>query len=169
MSMNQPKGRNTAAAVKDYSITRLIDAPVGKVWRAWSDPELFKKWWGPKGYTSNSAKMDFRVGGRYLWNMHSPEGKDFYSAGVYKEIVPMKKIVFTDSFSDEQGKAIPASQYNMPGNWPLELTTTITMEERDGKTRLTWEEPGVPEESIADALQGGKETLDKLEEVSMKG
>jgi uncharacterized protein YndB with AHSA1/START domain len=97
--------------------------------------------------------------------MHSPEGKDFYSAGEFKEIVPMKKIVYTDSFADENGKVIPASAYGMPGNWPMELTTTITFEDMNGKTKMTWDEPGVPEESMKDAREGGEQTLDKLADV----
>lgn len=167
MSMNQKQGSNKPAAVNEYSATRVINAPIEKVWQAWADPDIFKRWWGPRGYSSNLAKTDFRVGGRYLWNMHSPEGKDFYSAGAFKEIIPMKKIVYTDSFSDENGKVIPASDYGMPGNWPMELTTTVTFEDMDGKTKVIWQEPDVPQESLKDAMEGGRETMDKLEELLM--
>jgi len=163
MAMKQQSG-GLAGAVNEYTMSRVFDAPVEKLWRAWSDPDTFKMWWGPKGFTSESAVTDFRVGGRYVWNMHSPEGKDFYSAGEFKEIVPMKKIVFTDSFSDENGKAIPASTYGLPGNWPMELTTTVTFEKMNGKTKMTWNEPGIPEESLKDAREGGKESMDKLEQ-----
>jgi uncharacterized protein YndB with AHSA1/START domain len=156
------KQQGTGGTIKKYEFSRVFDAPVEKLWWAWSDPEIFKVWWGPKGYTSNSVKTDFRVGGKYVWNMHSPDGKDFYSAGIFKEIVPLKKLVFTDSFSDSSGKVIPASAYGIPGNWPLELITTITFKEMDGKTKMTWKEPGVPEESLKDAQVGGQQTLDKL-------
>src|SRR5512143_766237 len=84
-------------------ITRIFNAPRERVWKAWTDPEHLKKWWGPKTFTCPAAKMDFRVGGKYLFCMRSLEGQDFWVAGIYKEIVVNTKIVYTDSFSDEKG------------------------------------------------------------------
>ena len=58
---------------EDLIVTRIIDAPVEQVWRAWTDPEYVKRWWGPKDYTSPSCKIDLRVGGKYLFSMRAPE------------------------------------------------------------------------------------------------
>src|SRR4051812_44520544 len=94
------------------TLTRVFDAPRALVWKAWSDPELLTQWWGPKGWTAPVAKIDFRVDGKYLLAMRGQMGPGMpevttWSGGVYKEIVPMDKIVVLDSFTDEQGNLVP--------------------------------------------------------------
>ncbi len=83
------------ADTKTITIERIFNAPVEKVWKAWTTPEMVKKWWGPKDFTAPSIKIDFREGGKYVYDMRGPKGSEFdrdmYSAGVYKEIVPMKR------------------------------------------------------------------------------
>ena len=105
---------------KELIITRVFNFPRSLVWKAWSMPEMLKKWWGPKDYTCPVCKIDFRVGGKYLSCMRSPEGKDYWSTGIYRQIVPIKIIVMTDSFADEKGNVVPASYYGMQGEFPLE-------------------------------------------------
>src|SRR5690242_8514 len=104
----------------ELSITRIFDAPRSRVWKAWLDPMQVMRWWGPKVFTSPKCKIDFRVGGKYLFCMKSNSGpeiwqKGIWSTGVYKEIVPMQKIVCTDSFADEKGNVVPATHYGMEG------------------------------------------------------
>src|SRR5512145_956811 len=89
-------------------ITRVFDAPRELVWKAWTDPERFKLWWGPESFTAPACEIDLRVGGKYLACMRSPEGQDYWSTGVYRDIVPMKRIVYTDSFADDKGNVVPA-------------------------------------------------------------
>lgn len=151
-------------------IERVFDAPLKKVWRAWTDPDEAKKWWGPKDFTAPSITMDFRVGGKYLFCIHgAPEpGKpeqDFWSTGTYKEIVPMKKIVCTDSFADEKGTVVPSSHYGMEGI-PMELLVTITFEELPGgKTKMTLRHEGFPEGPNKEgATAGWNQSFDKLAE-----
>ncbi len=122
---------------QELVITRIFDAPRELVWKAWTDPERVKRWWGPKGFTTPVSEIDFRVGGAYLYCMRSPEGQDYWSTGVYREIVEPEQIVYTDSFSDAEGNLVPASYYGMSGDWPLELLVTVTFEEHEGKTKLT--------------------------------
>ena len=69
-------GPATEATERELVVTRIFDAPVELVWKAWTEPERVMRWWGPKGYTSPAASIDFRVGGKYLWAMRSPEGQD---------------------------------------------------------------------------------------------
>ncbi len=146
-------------------ITRIFDAPLEKVWKAWSDPEIVKKWWGPKDFTAPVVKIDFRVGGSYLYCMRSPEGEDIYSTGVYQDILPMQRIVSTDSFADAEGNVVPASNYGMSGDWPLELKMMVTFQEEDGKTRLTLQHAGFPDnENKSMAEAGWNESLDELAE-----
>lgn len=146
-------------------ITRIFNASPEKVWEAWTDPESIKEWWGPKDFTAPSVKNNLTVGGTYLYDMKSPEGQDFWSTGVYREIVHNEKIVATDSFSDEDGNVVNASYYGMKGDWPLELEVTVTFKEEDGKTRLTIQHAGFPDRENTDLAESGwNESLDKLAE-----
>jgi uncharacterized protein YndB with AHSA1/START domain len=157
--MNQNVGE------RELVITRIFDAPGELVWKAWTDPERVKRWWGPKDFTSPVSKIDLRVGGSYLNCMRSPEGEDYWSAGVYREIVEPERIVYTDSFSDAEGNLVPASHYGMSGDWPLELLVTVTFEEYEGKTRLTLRHVGIPAGENRDMAKAGwNESFDKLAE-----
>ena len=149
---------------KTVSIERTFDLPAKKLWQAWTEPESCKKWWGPKDFTCPHCNINFKVGGKYLNCMRSSEGAEFWTTGVYKEIIPGKKLVFTDSFSDKNGKAIPASDLNMPGNWPMELLVTVTFEEIGGKTKMNLQQVGVPQEMYDECIKGWNECFDKLEE-----
>ena len=144
-------------------ITRIFDAPRALVWKAWTDPKELMKWHGPNGYTSPTYTIDLRVGGRYHGCMRSAEGQEHWSTGVYKEIVPMRKIVCTDSFADEKGNVISAKQLGLPGEWPMELLVTVTFEDHEGnKTKLTIRHEGMPTDIGDMASAGWNESLDKL-------
>ncbi len=143
--------------------TQIFNAPLSKVWKAWTEPESVMKWWGPENFTAPVVKIDLKVGGSYLSNMRSPEGEEVWSTGVYKEIVPMKRIVSTDSFADSDGNVISASTYGMSGDWPLELNITVMFEEVDGKTKLTLQHQGFPDRKNRDLAETGwKESFNKL-------
>ena len=145
-------------------ITRDFDAPRELVWRAWTDPERVKCWWGPRGFTAPVAETDPRVGGKYLYAMRSPEGQDSWSTGTYREVVEPERIIVTDSFADAEGNVVPASQYGMSGDWPLELKVTIAFESVDGRTRMTVRHEGFPDSENRDmAGAGWNESFDKLE------
>ncbi|MEN6342250.1 MAG: SRPBCC domain-containing protein [Methanospirillum sp.] len=163
-TMTDGNGSRAAMAGERLEITRVFDAPPERVFRAWTDAERVKCWWGPKGYTAPFARIDPRAGGRYLYAMRSPEGQDFWSTGVYRELVEPERIVATDSFSDAEGNVIPASQYGMTGDWPLELVATFTFEEENGKTKLTLRHEGFPDRENRDMARAGwNESFDKLD------
>lgn len=154
-------------------IEKEIDAPREEVWKAWTDPEIIKKWWGPEGFYAPSIKVDLRVGGKYVFAMHGPEDsewdQDMYSAGVYKEIKPKEKLVVTDYFSDENGEMIEPKDAGMDPNFPRESTMTVLFEEsKNGKTKLTIIYPKSENEEELRAIQesGAKEgwnsSLEKL-------
>ncbi len=150
---------------KELRIIRVFDAPRERVWKAWTDPERVKSWWGPRSFTAPFAKIDLRVGGKYLCCMRSPDGKDYWSTGVYREIVPLQRIVATDSFADEKGNVVPATHYGMGPDLPLEFVVTVTFEEYQGKTRLTLKHAGFPSGRDSEmASQGWNESFDKLAE-----
>jgi uncharacterized protein YndB with AHSA1/START domain len=147
----------------ELTLTRIFDAPRESVWKAWTDSERIKRWWGPADFTSPACRIDLRVGGAYLFCMRSPEGQDFWSTGRYLEIVPYERLVCTDSFADERGNVVPASYYGMESDFPLELQVTVTFEDQDGKTLMTLRHAGFPAGPAADqAATGWSESFDKL-------
>jgi uncharacterized protein YndB with AHSA1/START domain len=154
-------------AAGDVVITRRIDAPREMVWKAWTDPTHMMRWWGPKDFTAPAFKIDFRVGGRYLGCMRSPQGQDYWSTGKYLEIVPLEKIVCTDNFADPEGNVVPASFYGMEGDWPTEdvMIVTVTFAEDDGQTLLTLRHSGLPVATKDMTSTGWNESLDKLDDL----
>lgn len=80
------------------TLDRVLDAPLAKVWRCWSEPKLFEQWFCPKPWYVTDAVLDLRPGGEFSSVMHGPEGEVFPQAGVFLEVVPMKKLLSTDAF-----------------------------------------------------------------------
>lgn len=158
------------AEANQVIITRIFDAPVERVWQAWTDPALVAKWWGPKDFTAPHIEIDLREGGKYLYAMHGPAGTEFdqdmWSTGIFNEIVPMKKIVYTDSFADAEGNAVSPEAYGMTG-MPTEMLVIINFEStEDGKTKLTLthEGPAAGSEHAKNMTEGWNQSLDKLAE-----
>ncbi|HWR72870.1 MAG TPA: SRPBCC domain-containing protein [Nitrospirota bacterium] len=151
----------------DLTIIREFNASRGQVWKAWTDPEAVKQWWGPKNFTTPVTKIDLRAGGSYLYCMRGagPDGvvRDYWGTGIYREIVPLEKIVCTDSFADEKGNVVPASYYGMEGDWPLELQITVTFQEHEGRTTMTLRHAGIPVGRMRELTEAGwNESFDKL-------
>ncbi len=162
-TLNRPA---TKPVERELVITRVFNAPREQVWKAWTEPERLMRWWGPKGFMSPVSKIDLRVGGAYLSCMRSPEGQDFWSTGVYREIIPLERIVYTDSFADEKGKVVPATHYGMSPDFPLEMLVTVTFEEDGGRTKMTLRHAGIPAGQMSELTQAGwNESFDKLAEV----
>ncbi|MFA4794780.1 SRPBCC family protein [Leptospira kirschneri] len=157
--------KDTTNQTKDeLVITRIFNASRETVFDAWTIPEQLTRWWGPKGFTSPVCKIDFKVGGKYLFCMRSSEGQDFWSTGVYKEIVRPEKIVQTDNFADKDGNVVPASAYGIQGDWPESILVTLIFEDHQGKTKLTLHHTGIPAGEIREMTNASwNESLDKLE------
>ncbi len=115
-------------------LTRVFNAPRELVFKVWADPEHFGKWWGPKGFSLTVSKMDVRPGGMFLGSQKSPEGFVMWGKFVYQEVNAPEKLVFVQSFSDEEGNTVRAP-FN--AHWPLEIINILTLTEEDGKTTLT--------------------------------
>lgn len=163
----QAKGK---AKESELVLARVFDAPRERVWKAWTEPEAFMRWWGPKGYTAPFCKIDLRVGGKFLFCMRSPEGTDYWATGTYREIVPRRKFVCTDSFADAKGNVVPATYYGMGTGMPLEMLITVTLEDQDGKTKLTLRHAGLSDEAnLTGAEQGWSESFDKLAALLTEG
>ena len=162
-------GDDPGAGRPVLAVTRVFAAPRELVFRAWTEPERLKRWWGPKGYTLPYCEIDLREGGVFLYCMRSPEGRDFWGRGVFREIVAPERIVFAMSFADVEGNAVPATHYGMSPKWPLETLLTVAFEEEAGKTRVSLRYEGVPPGADRDGTrQGWSEMLDRLGEYLAK-
>ncbi|MFO1161145.1 MAG: SRPBCC family protein [Reyranellaceae bacterium] len=111
---------------RELVITRLIDAPREKLYRAWTEAELLKQWFAPKPYTTPDAELDVRPGGANRIVMRGPDGKDIPCPGIWLEVVPNQRLVMTDAY-------VKAWE---PSAKPF-MTVVLTFEEEAGKTRYT--------------------------------
>jgi uncharacterized protein YndB with AHSA1/START domain len=134
------------------SLTLSRSYPVApeKVWRAWTDREAIKRWWGPGNEPVSLAELDVRVGGRFRIVFGGPEGKAHECAGVYREVVPNRKLVFT---------------WAWPNSTPeRESLVTITLRAAGKGTELTFRHEQFFDETARDSHERGwSGALDKLE------
>lgn len=130
--------RSSSAKEPELVITRIFDAPRELVFKVWTDPKHVVNWWGPHGFTAPFVKIDFRVGGSFHYCMRSPEGKDYWNKGVYREIVVPERIASTMFFSDKDGNFVEPTHYRMGPDVPSEMLDTVTFSVHEGdKTKLT--------------------------------
>jgi uncharacterized protein YndB with AHSA1/START domain len=131
-------------------ITRILYAPPVLVYKAWTEPEHMVRWMGPKGFTAPSAKIDVREGGRYRALIRSPEGKDYWFGGTYREVVENKRLVFTFAWEEE-------------GERGEENLVTVTFAAEGDKTRMTFKQTPFKSVDERDGHEGGwSEAFDKL-------
>ena len=133
-------------------IERIFDAPVDLIWQMWTDPEHFKKWYGPHGFSVPVAQMDVRVGGKRLvcMEMQTPDGRlKMWTTGEYTEILPNERLVYTDSPADENGNVVSPSVYGMPEGFPATTEVTVVLEELGGRTKMVMTHAGMPADSGA--------------------
>ena len=140
---------------REIVITRLIDAPLERVWRAWADPAEIVRWWGPHGFTTDTNHREFKAGG--LWNhtMIGPDGTRYPNASKYEEIVEKERIVYTNGGGKKDG----------PG---VHFRSTVTFKSRGGKTEITmravFDTAAMRDDAVKQygALEGGNQTLSRL-------
>jgi uncharacterized protein YndB with AHSA1/START domain len=128
MTASAPNTPQPAVPASDRELvfTRLIDAPREKLFKAWTTPELLKKWFAPRPWSTPHAELDVRAGGTSLVVMRSPEGQDFPNRGVYLEVVENRRLVFTDAYTEAW----------KPSDKPF-MTGVLTFDDEGGKTRYT--------------------------------
>ena len=135
-------------------MTRVFDAPRRLVWRAFTEPEHVREWWGRRRYTTIVDKMDLRPGGVWRFVQRTSDGKEYAFNGVYREIAPPERLVYTFEFE------------GVPGHMLLE---TVTFEEHDGRTRVTsttlFQTVEDRDEMLKSGMEeGAAETYDRLAE-----
>jgi len=125
---------HAAGAEEEFVITRVFDAPRELVWKAFTEPERMRQWWGPKGFTVIASTMDLRLGGTYHYGLRGPDGSTMWGKFVYREIVRPERMVLVTSFSDAAGNI---TRHPMSPTWPLQMLSTFRFAEQDGRTALT--------------------------------
>ena len=115
--MQSVENKNTKD--RELIVSRLLNAPVELVWKVWTEPDHIKKWWGPNGFTNTIFEMDVRVGGKWDYIMHGPDGTDYKNKSIFKEIVKHKKIVYEHVSGPK-------------------FTATVEFEKQGDKTFLKW-------------------------------
>ena len=129
-------------------IKRVYDAPIDVVWDAWADPVQAKKWWGPRGFTAPIVELDERPGGKWRAKMIGPDGKELWQHGVYREIVPKKRIVYTFIWDQEPDH---------------EMLVTVDFGAKGSKTEISFQQTGFKSVGERDGHKGGwSESFDRL-------
>jgi uncharacterized protein YndB with AHSA1/START domain len=137
-------------AQHELVITRTFDAPRALVFKAWTKPEHMVRWLGPKNFTAPSCTMDFRPGGAYRACICSPDGKEYWMRGIYREIVEPERLIFTFSWEEE-------------GERGRENLVTVTFAEQGDKTRMTFRQAFFESISERDSHnEGWSECFDRL-------
>jgi uncharacterized protein YndB with AHSA1/START domain len=156
--------KNTANEKERMVVTRVFDAPRALVWEAWTNPKYVMQWWGPKGFTSPVCKMDFRVGGKFLCCMRTPDGQEFWNGGEYHEIVLHEKIAYSMYFADSQGNKVEPEHYGIEHEAIPDANDVVIFEDLgDGQTKLTL----IGNETMEEAKNSGQvegwvQILDKV-------
>jgi uncharacterized protein YndB with AHSA1/START domain len=149
-------------------ISRVFEAPRELVFAAWTEPEHLGRWFAPQGFTTPHCTVDLRVGGRFHFCMRSPDGREFWARGLYREIVPPDRLVYVDSFADEKGNLAHPSRYGMSADHPAESVVTVTFADvtvpgLEGRTEVTLRHAIAKQVKEREgAEQGWSEMFDRL-------
>jgi uncharacterized protein YndB with AHSA1/START domain len=92
-------------------LSRVFDVPRERVFRAWTDPTLLEKWWGPPGFTCPLAQMDLRAGGRYRLAMKPPDGDVYYLGGQFREVHPPERLVYTWQWEGDPSETLVTVEF----------------------------------------------------------
>lgn len=132
-------------ATREVTLTRVFDASLAMVWKAWTDPQQMAKWWGPHHFTNPRCELDVRAGGAIHIDMRGPDGTVYPMGGHFDEIVPWQRLVFTAIAQDHDGNAL------------LKSVTTVTFAEEGGKTRISVNASAVGLAPVAVQMLAGME------------
>jgi uncharacterized protein YndB with AHSA1/START domain len=144
-------------------IERILDAPADLIWRMWTEPEHFAAWYGPGGATIPDARMDVRVGGSRVvcLQMETVSGTmQMWFIGQYSEVVVNKRLVYTESMSDEDGNALSPLDMGLPPGHPTTTEVLVELDDLGPRTRMVMTHVGVPENSAG--ARGWNMAFDKL-------
>lgn len=144
----------TTPTDREILMTRVFNAPRNLVWDAFTKPELLKRWFGPRGWSLEVCQVDLKVGGTWRYVVRGPDGTNMGMRGVYREIVPPDRLVFTEAFDDYPGDS---------------LVTTVLVEDRGSTTMiatLLYSSQEIRDLVIKSGMEhGAAESYDRLAEL----
>ena len=148
----------------NLTVTRVIDAPAEVVWRALTEAEAIKQWWGPQGFTAPVVETNVQVGGATLVCMTAPGFPVMCNSWTYTALVPNERIAFDNGWVDESGKVIDPTSIGLPPDIPAVVPHVLELKTlADGRTELSWSEFGYASaETVAMSKMGLESVLDKL-------
>jgi uncharacterized protein YndB with AHSA1/START domain len=141
-------------------IERVFDVPITIIWQMWTQPDHFKQWYAPEGFSVPVAEMDVRVGGKHLFCMEraTPEGSmRMWTTGEYIEVAPHERLVYTERMADEHGQPIQ----EMSDGSPTTTQVSVTLEDLGGRTKMVLIHAGLPVQQRG-ARQGWEQALAKM-------
>jgi uncharacterized protein YndB with AHSA1/START domain len=158
---------STPKSKQDLVFTRVFNAPLARVWKAWTDPAEVMRWWGPDRFTCPLAKLDVREGGKSLVCMRAPAefgGQDMYSTWTYTKIVPLGQIEWLHHFSDAEGRRVDPAAQGLPPDMPAEVRNLVIFKPLgDATTEITVTEFDWPPGQMMELSKLGMEQcLDKM-------
>ncbi|MEH2251948.1 SRPBCC domain-containing protein [Nostoc sp.] len=164
--MSNQNDSTDAQSEREIVITRVFNAPCELVFKAWTDPKHVAQWWGPKGFTTRVTELDLRPGGKWRYVMIGPDGTEYPVKGVFREIVPLERIVTSDEFDEGFEKV-------MNVDLPRGMVTTAVFEDLGTNTKLTLR---IMHESAEErrkheqmgVIEGWNSTFDCLDELLAK-
>jgi uncharacterized protein YndB with AHSA1/START domain len=163
VAMTAERAEKSELIRRDVVVTRLFDAPVERVWKAFTEDAEVMKWWGPQGFTSPVANMDVRPGGVSLVCMRSPEGQDMWMTWAYTKVEPMRRLEYVQNISDEHGLRIDPSVIGMGPEFPRDVATVVTLTPRGDKTEMRIVEDTTTSEFMHEMSRLGLEQcMDKM-------
>ena len=118
---------------EELVITRVLEVPRERIFKAWVEPERLARWWAPPGFTMSVLRLTPAAGGIFHYALDSPAGFSMWGKFTYRDIMPPERIVSIFSFADEQGNPV---RHPVSPTWPLETLNTLTLSDTDGKTAL---------------------------------
>ena len=118
----------------EFVIMRVFDAPRELVWKAWTEEEPLKQWFGPAGFTLSVAKLNVVPGGVFHYCMRAANGVEMWGKWVFREVAALERIVLVNTFSNKHGNPI---RHPYVAEWPLEMLTATTFEDEGEATKLT--------------------------------
>lgn len=144
----------------ELSLTRLVDAPRAALWRCWTEPDLLKQWFTPRPWTTPVVEVNVRPGGSSYMVFRGPDGEEFPNRGVYLEVVPGERLVFTDAYTEAW----------RPSAKPF-MTAIVTFADEAGKTRYTarvrhWSEEDRDRHEEMGFHEGWAKATEQLEELA---
>ncbi len=157
---------NTIIITDDEMIVaRTFDAPRELVFKCWTEPEHFVRWWGPHGFDTPSCTIDASVGGVAHFNMRSSQyGMDMWYGRVCQEVTPPSRLVFTEYLADAEGNKASPAVYGMGDSWPGEMLVAIDFVEHEGKTTMVMRvDIGASVPGLEHALGGYGQAFEKLD------